>query len=93
MKKETPLYNRKVLLTLLTQQKCLKKMSPPPYLERLLVKKYEVPLGHNLEIGLRNICVKIPLLQAIKDIAIYDKIVRDIFIKIIGRKRKEPFVI
>jgi hypothetical protein len=46
----------------------------PPYPERLLVKKSEEPLGHNLETELRNICVKIPLLQAIKDIPIYAKI-------------------
>jgi len=54
------------------------------------VKKYEVTLGHNLETELRNICVKIPLLQDIKDIPIYAKIVRDICIKSPGRKRKEP---
>jgi hypothetical protein len=45
------------------------------------VKKSEVPLGHNLETELRNICVNIPLLQAIKDIPIYAKIVRDLCIK------------
>jgi hypothetical protein len=59
----------------------------------LLVKKYEVPLGHNLETKLRNICVKIPLLQAIKDIPIYANIVRDLYIKKTGRKRKEPPII
>jgi hypothetical protein len=57
------------------------------------VKKYEVPLGNNLESELRNICVKIPLLQAIKDILIYAKIVRDICIKNPGRNMKEPLVI
>ena len=57
------------------------------------MKKSKEPLGHNLEAELRNICVKIPLLQAIKDIPIYDKIVRDICIKKLGRKRKEPPVI
>ena len=69
------------------------KMNPPPYPERLLVKKYEVPLGHNLETEPRNICVNIPLLQAIKNIPIYANIVRDIFIKNTGGKRKEPSVI
>jgi hypothetical protein len=69
------------------------KTNPPPYPERLLVKKSEVPLGHNLETELRNICVNIPLLQAIKDIPIYANIVRDICIKNPGRKRKEPPVI
>ena len=69
------------------------KTNPPPYLERLLVKKFEVPLGHNLEIELRNISMMFPLLQAIKDIPIYANIVRDLCIKNPGRKRKEPFVI
>jgi hypothetical protein len=57
------------------------------------VKKHEVPLGHHLEFELRNICVNIPLLQAIKEIPIYSRIVRDIFIKNPGRKRKDPLVI
>jgi hypothetical protein len=57
------------------------KTNPPPYLERLLVKKPEVPVGHDLEAELSNICVNIPLLQAIKYIPIYDKIIRDICIK------------
>jgi hypothetical protein len=65
----------------------------PPYPERLLIKKSEEPLGYNLENELRNICVKITLLQAIKDIPISAKIVRDICIKKLGRKRKEPPVI
>ena len=65
----------------------------PPYPERLLIKKTEEPLEHNLETELRNICVKIPLLQAIKYIPIYAKIVRDLCIKKPGRKRKEPPVI
>jgi len=65
----------------------------PPYPERLLVKKSKEPIGHNVEAELRNICVKIPLLQAIKDIPIYAKIVRDLCIKKPRRKRKEPSVI
>jgi hypothetical protein len=69
------------------------KMNPPLYPDKFLVKKYEEPLGHNLETELRNICVKIPLLHAIKDIPIYVNIVRDFYIKNPGRKRKEPFVI
>ena len=68
-------------------------MNPPPYPERLLVKKSEEPLGHNLDTELRNICVKIPLLQAIKDITIYAKIVRDLCIKKPRRKRKDHSVI
>ena len=57
------------------------------------MKKPKVPLGHDLEVELRSVCVNIPLLQAIKDIPIYAKIIRDICIKNPGRKRKEPPVI
>jgi hypothetical protein len=52
------------------------------------VKKPKVPLGHDLEAELRNVCVNIPLLQAIKYIPIYAKIIRDLCIKNPGRKRK-----
>jgi hypothetical protein len=65
----------------------------PPYPERFLIKKTKEPLEHNLETELQNICVKIPLLQDIKYIPIYAKIVRDLCIKNPGRKRKEPPII
>jgi hypothetical protein len=57
------------------------------------VKKPEVPIGHDLEAEIRNICVNIPLLQCIKYIPIYAKIIRDICLKTPGRKRKETPVI
>jgi hypothetical protein len=47
-------------------------------------------LHKDIEDELRNVCIKIPLLQAIKDIPIYAKIIRDIFIKKPRRKKKEP---
>ena len=54
------------------------------------MKKPDPPLHRDIEDELRNVCIKIPLLQAIKDIPIYAKIIRDIFIKKLGRKKKEP---
>ena len=39
---------------------------------------------------MRNICVKIPLLQVPRDISIYSKIVKELCLKKPGRKRKEP---
>ena len=57
------------------------------------MKKPEVPIGHDSKVELRNICVNIPLLQAIKNIPIYSRIVRDLCIKIHRRKRKEPPII
>jgi hypothetical protein len=54
------------------------------------VKKPDPPFHKDIEDELRNVCIKIPLLQAIKDIPIYAKIIRDIFLKKLGRKKKEP---
>jgi hypothetical protein len=39
---------------------------------------------------LRNVCVKIPLLQAIKDVPIYTKTIKELYIKKPGRKQKDP---
>jgi hypothetical protein len=39
---------------------------------------------------LKNICVKIPLLQSIKDIPIYSKVVKELCIKKPSRKQKDP---
>jgi hypothetical protein len=54
------------------------------------VKKPDPPLHKDIEDELRNVCIKIPLFQAIKYIPIYAKIIRDICIKKLGRKKKEP---
>jgi hypothetical protein len=54
------------------------------------VKKPDPPLHRDIEDELQNVCIKIPLLQTIKDIPICAKIIRDIFIKKPGRKKKEP---
>jgi hypothetical protein len=54
------------------------------------VKKPDPPLHRDIEDELRNVCIKIPLLQVIKDIPIYAKIIRDLCIKKPGRKKKEP---
>jgi hypothetical protein len=54
------------------------------------VKKPDPPLHKDIEDELRNMCIKIPLLQDIKDIPIYMKIIRDICIKKPIRKNKEP---
>jgi hypothetical protein len=42
---------------------------------------------------LKNICVKIPLLQAIKDIPIYIKVVKELCIEKPGRKQKDPPIV
>ena len=42
---------------------------------------------------LKNICIKIPLLQSIKDIPIYSKVIKDLCIKHPGKKQKDPLKI
>jgi len=38
----------------------------------------------------KNVCVKIPLFQAIKDVPIYSKAVQELCLRKPGRKRKDP---
>ena len=42
----------------------------PPYPERLVIEKPVVHPEYNILNELKNICIKVPLLQAIKDIPI-----------------------
>jgi hypothetical protein len=56
----------------------------------LALEKPVVQPEFDLETELRNVCVKIPLLQAIKDVPIYAKTIRELCIKNPGRKRKRP---
>lgn len=64
--------------------------SSPPYMERLTLENPSVCLEFDQVSKLRNICIKVPLLQAIKNILIYLKNIRDIFLRKLGRKMIEP---
>ena len=64
-------------------------MPNPPYPERLVIEKPIMPES-DLEVQLRNLCVKIPLLQAIKDIPILANTIKELCLKNPGRKRKQP---
>ena len=68
-------------------------MRTPPYPKRLALEKPVAPPEFDLEEELINICVKIPLLQAIRDIHILTKTIRDLCIMKPGRKRKQPTTI
>jgi hypothetical protein len=52
----------------------------------------ELP-SFNLLGELQNLHVNIPLLQAIKDVSIYAKIVRDLCIKIPRQKSRDPLTV
>lgn len=59
----------------------------PPYLERLVVEKNDPTPESSLASELRNICIKVPFLQAIKEIPICKKFIKEICLKKLGRKR------
>jgi hypothetical protein len=64
-----------------------------PFPERLaLTKAPELP-AFNLLGELQNLYVKIPLLQALRDVPIYARTMRDICIKKPGRKAKDPLTV
>jgi hypothetical protein len=58
----------------------------PPFPERLLIEKLIIQSEFDIMIELRNVCVKIPLIQAIKYVPIYAKTIKELFIKKPGRK-------
>jgi hypothetical protein len=62
----------------------------PPYPERLNIDKTLVQSEFDFLRELKNVCVKIPLFQAIRDVPIYAKTVRELCLKRLGRKRKDP---
>jgi hypothetical protein len=62
----------------------------PPYPERLVIEKLTTRHEFDILNELKNICVKITLIQAIKDIPIYSKVVKELCIKKLGRKQKDP---
>ena len=69
------------------------KVSPPTFLEILTH-----PVQHTLEENellseLKNLCVKIQLLQAIKDVPIYNKLNKEKCFKHPGRRKRHTHTI
>ena len=58
-----------------------------------MIEKPIVHLEYDIMNELKNICVKIPLLQAIKDIPIYSKVIKELCIKRTRKKQKYPLTI
>eukprot|EP00253_Pinus_taeda_P014562 PITA_14562 len=65
----------------------------PPFPECLALTKTLEPPSFNLLGELQNLYVKIPHLQALRDVPIYARTVRDICIKKPGRKAKDPLTV
>ena len=72
------------------QQEPTQERRIPPFPERLAIEKPVIHPEYDILNELKNVCVKIPLLQAIKDILIYSKLIKELFIKKLGRKQKHP---
>ena len=72
------------------QQEPTQEQRIPPFSERLAIETLMIRPKYDILSELNNICVKIPLLQAIKDIPIYSKVIKELCIKHLGKKQKEP---
>ena len=69
----------------------MQPLHPPPFLDRLVQTKLpmSIPQFDVLD-ELKNVYIKIPLLQAIKDIPIYTKPIQELCLKKPTRKRVDP---
>lgn len=65
----------------------------PPFPECLALTKTPEPPAFNLLGELQNLYVKIPLLQALRDVLIHARTVTEICIKKPGRKAKDPLIV
>ena len=73
-----------------TKEAHTSKSSMYPFLERLQQQKQITPTEFDFAVEIKNIFVKIPLLQDVKYIPIYTKIVRDLCIQKIGIPKGKP---
>eukprot|EP00253_Pinus_taeda_P030064 PITA_30064 len=65
----------------------------PPFPERLLATTQPNPKEDELLGELKQLCVKIPLLQAIKDVPIYNKLIKEKCFRNPGRRKKDASTI
>jgi len=65
----------------------------PPFPERLIATTQPNPEEDELLGELKQLCVKIPLLQAIKDVSIYNKLVKEKCFRNPGRKKRDASTI
>jgi hypothetical protein len=66
------------------------ELQNPPYPEILNLEKPFTQPEFDFLGELKNVCVKILLFQAIKDVPIYSKVVQELFLRKPGRKQKDP---
>ena len=83
----------KVLVHTHSPQETIQEQRIPPFPKRLVIERPIVHPEHNILNELKNIYIKIPLLQAIKYIPIYSKVIKELCIKRPGKKQKDPLTI
>ena len=71
------------------REESVPKLNPCPFFERLTHPIQHTPKETELLGELKNLCVKIPRLQAIKDVPIYNTLIKEKFFKHPGRKNKD----
>ena len=69
------------------------EITEPPFPERLVLTRTAETPAFNFIGELQNLYIKIPLLQALKDVPIYAKTLREICVKKPGRKTKDPLTV
>ena len=75
------------------KEESVPQANPPPFLERLIHPSHHTPEETELLGELKNLCVKIPLLQAIKDVPIYNKLIKEKFFKHPRRRNNDTLTI
>ena len=71
------------------QQEPTREQIIPPFLERLAIEKPVIHPEYDILNELKTICVKITLLHAIKDIPIYNNVIKELCMKRLGKKQKD----
>ena len=71
------------------REESMPEVNPPPFPEGLTQVLQPTPEETELLGELKNICVKIPLLQAIKDVPIYNKLIKENCFKHLGRQKRD----
>ena len=75
------------------QQEPTQEQRIPLFLEWLAIEKDVIHPEYNVLNELNNVYVKIPLLQDIKDMPIYNKLIKELCINKPGKKQKDPLTI
>ena len=76
----------KVLVPTRPPQKLIQEQRIPPFPSILVIEKLVVHSEYDILNELKHICIKILLLQAIKGIPIYSKVIKELCIKRPGKK-------